>query len=179
MKYAVAEEEARLARAGLLDDPEHNQWLFVLQIVQQGVYAEIAKGINRYIDHIGYVLRMETPRQRRMLLKQLIDVMPTMDVRPFVQVVDNIVGSLGDGSQGDFDGVDTLGGMTNQLLQLRRDVQDFLPAFRLLNGGNGEGKCFQVNATLLCCRVVAVKAMLFKKRLMFLRKVNFGRCRMR
>lgn len=127
LKYAVAEEEARLARAGLLDDPEHNQWLFVLQIVQQGVYAEIAKGINRYIDHIGYVLRMETPRQRRMLLKQLIDVMPTMDVRPFVQVVDNIVGSLGDGSQGDFDGVDTLGGMTNQLLQLRRDVQDFLP----------------------------------------------------
>ena len=31
LKYAVAEEEARLARAGLLPDPEHNQWLFVLK----------------------------------------------------------------------------------------------------------------------------------------------------
>ena len=131
LKYAVAEEEARLARAGLLDDPEHNQWLFVLQIVQQGVYAEIAKGINRYIEHIWYVLRMESPQERRMLLEKLIDVLPTLDVRPFVQVVDNIVGSLGDGTKGEFDGVTALGEMTNKLLQLHRDVQDLLPPERI------------------------------------------------
>jgi hypothetical protein len=131
LKYAVAEEEARLARAGILDDPEHNQWLMVLQIVRQGVHAEIAKGINRYIDHIGYVLRMKTPRQRRMLLEQLIDKMPTMDVRPFVQVVDNIVGSLGDGTKGEFDEVNTLGELTNELLQLHRDVKELLPPERL------------------------------------------------
>lgn len=53
LKYAVAEEEGRLACAGLVDDPEHNQWLFVLKIVQQGVYSEIAKGINRYISTFG------------------------------------------------------------------------------------------------------------------------------
>ena len=29
LKYAVAEEERRLAQAGILDDPKHNQWLFV------------------------------------------------------------------------------------------------------------------------------------------------------
>jgi hypothetical protein len=131
LKYAVAEEEARLARAGLLDDPEHNQWLFVLKIVQQGVHAEIAKGINRYIDHIWYVVRMETPKQRRMLLEKLIDDMPTMDVRPFVQVVDNIVGSLGDGARGEFDLVTPLGELTNKLLQLHRDVQELLPPERI------------------------------------------------
>lgn len=131
LKYAVAEEEARLARAGLLDDPEHNQWLFVLKIVQQGVYAEIAKGINRYIEHIWYVLRMETSKQRRMLLEKLIDDMPTMDVRPFIQVVENIVGSLGDGVRGEFDGVTPLGEMTNKLLQLHRDVKDLLPPERI------------------------------------------------
>lgn len=131
LKYAVAEEEAKLARAGLLDDPDHNQWLYVLKIVQQGVYAEIAKGINRYIEHIWYVLRMETPRQRRLLLESLIDDMPTLDVRPFVQVVDNIVGSLGDGVKGEFDGVVPLGEMTNKLLQLHRDVQELLPPERV------------------------------------------------
>lgn len=46
------EEEGRLARAGVLDDPEHNEWLMVLKIIQQGVYSEIAVGINRYIEHI-------------------------------------------------------------------------------------------------------------------------------
>ena len=56
---------------------------------------------------------------------------PLVDVRPFVQVVDNIVGSLGDGSKGDFGDVDTLGGLTKQLLQLRRDVQELLPPERL------------------------------------------------
>jgi hypothetical protein len=131
LKYAVAEEEARLARAGLLDDPEHNQWLFVLKIVQQGVHAEIAEGINWYIDHIQYVIRMETPKQRKMLLGKLIDDMLTMDVRPFVQVLDNIVGSLGDGARGEFDLVTDLGEMTNKLLQLHRDVQDLLPPERI------------------------------------------------
>jgi hypothetical protein len=131
LKYATAEEESRLARAGLLDDPEHNQWLFVLKIVQQGVHTEIARGINRYIDHISYVLRMETPKQRRMLLKKLIDVMPSLDVRPFVQVVDNIAASLGDSVRGEFDGVTELGEMTNKLLQLRRDANELLPPERI------------------------------------------------
>lgn len=132
LKYAVAEEEAKLARQGILDDPDYNQWLFVLKIVQQGVYAEIAKGINRYIEHIWYVLRMETPRQRCLLLEELINGMPTMDVRPFVQVVDNIVGSLGDGVKGDFDGVVPLGEMTNKLLQLQQDVKTLLPPERIV-----------------------------------------------
>jgi hypothetical protein len=131
LKYAVAEEEAKLARAGLLDDPEHSQWLFVLKIVQQGVYAEIAKGINRYIEHIWYILRMKTSRQRRLLLEALVDDMPTMDVRPFVQVVENIVGSLGDSAKGEFDGVMPLGEMTNKLLQLHRDVKEILPPERI------------------------------------------------
>jgi hypothetical protein len=47
LKYAISEEEGRLAQAGVLDDPEHNRWLFVLQIVQ-GVYAELAVGVKRY-----------------------------------------------------------------------------------------------------------------------------------
>lgn len=78
LKYAISEETARLARAGVLDDPEHNRWLFVLQIVQEGVYAELAVGVKRYIDHISYVLRMETKKERRQLLSKLIDVMPSM-----------------------------------------------------------------------------------------------------
>lgn len=131
LKYAVAEEEGRLARAGLLDDPEHNEWLFVLKIVQQGVYAEIAKGINRYIDHIWYVLRMETPPERKMLLEKLVEEMPTLDVRPFVRVVDNIVGSLGEASRGDFDGAYELGKMSNKLLQLHRDLKEILPPQRI------------------------------------------------
>ena len=131
LKYAVAEEQARLARAGLVDDPEHNQWLFVLKIVQQGVYAEISKSINRYIDHIWYIIRMETPRERRMLLSKLIDVMPTMDVRPFVKVVDNIVGALGDSTRGEFDEGMSLGEMTNKLLQIHRDVRELLPPERI------------------------------------------------
>jgi hypothetical protein len=132
LKYAVAEEEGRLARAGVLDDPDHNQWLFVLKIVQQGVYAEIAKGINRYIEHIWYVLRMETPIERKMLLEKLIDSMPTLDVRPFVHVVDNIVGSLGEAAKGEFqDGAYELGKMTNKLLQLHRDMKELLPPERI------------------------------------------------
>ena len=130
MKYAVAEEKGRLARAGVLDDPEHNQWLMVLQIVQQGVYAEIAKGINRYIEHIWYILRMETRQQRRSLLSEIIDAMPTLDVRPFVQVVDNIASSLGDAAKGETDTM-VLGEMTNSILQLHRDVHDLLPPDRI------------------------------------------------
>jgi hypothetical protein len=130
IKFAVAEEEGRLARAGILDDPEHNQWLMVLQIVQQGVYAEIAKGINRYIEHIWYVMRMETRDQRRALLSDLIDSMPTLDVRPFVQVVDNIAASLGDAVKGEADPM-VLGEMTNKVLQLHRDVNELLPTERI------------------------------------------------
>mmetsp|Transcript_2889 Transcript_2889/g.4243 ORF Transcript_2889/g.4243 Transcript_2889/m.4243 type:complete len:1110 (+) Transcript_2889:90-3419(+) len=131
LKYAIAEEEARLARAGLVDDPEHNRWLFVLKIIQEGVYAELAVGVKRYIDHIGYVLRMDTNKERRELLAKLIDVMPSMDVRPFVKVVDNIAASLGQGSKGEFDDTDILGGMTNPILQLRRDVHELLPPERM------------------------------------------------
>lgn len=131
LKYAIAEEEGRLARAGRLDDPEHNEWLFVLKIVQQGVYTEISRGINRYIEHIMYILRMETKAERRMLLSKIIDNMPTMDVRPFVQVVDKIVASLGDSARGEFDGFVPLGEMSNKILQLRRDVKELLPSERI------------------------------------------------
>lgn len=131
LKYAIAEEEGKLARSGVVDDPEHNRWLFVLKIVQEGVYAELSQGVKRYIDHILYVLRMKSKTERRELLKQLIDVMPTMDVRPFVKVVNNIVSSLGTTVKGDFtDGV-ILGEMTNQLLQLQRDVGELLPPERI------------------------------------------------
>eukprot|EP00557_Chaetoceros_sp_GSL56_P003523 CAMPEP_0176488730 /NCGR_PEP_ID=MMETSP0200_2-20121128/6876_1 /TAXON_ID=947934 /ORGANISM="Chaetoceros sp., Strain GSL56" /LENGTH=1050 /DNA_ID=CAMNT_0017885755 /DNA_START=410 /DNA_END=3562 /DNA_ORIENTATION=+ len=130
LKYAISEEEARLARAGLLDDPEHNRWLFVLKIVQEGVYSELAVGVQRYIDHIGYVLRMETKQERKQLLAKFIDVMPSLDVRPFIKVVDNIAASLGQGRKGDFDTA-ILGGMTNKILQLRRDVYDLLPPERI------------------------------------------------
>lgn len=130
LKYAISEEESRLARAGLLDDPEYNRWLFVLQIVQEGVYAELAVGVQRYIDHITYILRMDTKKERKQLLAEIIDVMPTMDIRPFLKVVDNIAASLGQGSKGEFD-VAVLGGMTNRILQLRRDVHDLLPPERI------------------------------------------------
>jgi hypothetical protein len=131
LKYAIAEEQGRLAREGVLDDPEHNRWLFVLQIVQEGVYAELSLGVKRYVDHIWYVLRMKTKGERKELLKKLIDVMPTMDVRPFVKVVSNIVSSLGTTVKGDFaDGV-ILGEMSNQLLQLSRDVSELLPPERI------------------------------------------------
>jgi len=132
LKYAVAEEEAKLERMGLVDDSDSNRWLFVLKIVQQGVYRELEVGVKRYIDHISYVLRMEEKGERKMLLGKLIDVMPSMDVRPFVKVVDNIAASLGSSVKGDFeDEKDVLGGMTNSVLQLRRDVRDLLPPERL------------------------------------------------
>eukprot|EP00978_Attheya_sp_CCMP212_P043867 scaffold293700_cov49-Attheya_sp.AAC.1 len=108
LKYAIAEEQGKLARAGVLDDPEYNRWMFVLKIVQDGVYAELSKGLNRHIEHIWYVLRMETNSERRELLEELVNVMPTLDVRPFVKVVDNIVASLGQGAKGDFDDAEPL-----------------------------------------------------------------------
>ena len=131
LKYAVDEEEGRLARAGQLDDPDHYTWLYVLKIIQQGVYAELGKGVSRYVDHIFYVLRMKTAEQRTMLLQKLIDVMPTLDVRPFVRVVDNIVSALGDSVAGEFKEATELGEMTNKLLQLRRDVKMMLPPERI------------------------------------------------
>ena len=130
LKYAIAEEEGRLARSGLLDDPEHNRWLFVLKIVQEGVYNELAVGVQRYIDHIGYVLRMNTKQERKELLSKIIDAMPSLDIRPFFKVVDNIAASLGQGRKGEFD-ASVLGGMTNKILQLRRDVHDLLPPERI------------------------------------------------
>lgn len=131
LKYAIAEEEGKLARAGVVDDPEHNRWLFVLKIVQEGVYAELSRGVKRYVDHISYVLRMETNSERKALLKKFIDVLPTMDVRPFVRVVENIVASLGTTTKGDFaDGI-VLGEMTNKLLQLQSDMAELLPPERI------------------------------------------------
>jgi hypothetical protein len=131
LKYAIAEEEGKLAREGYLDDPEHNRYLFVLKIVQEGVYRELSRGMQRYIDHIWYVLRMKSKSERKELLKKLIDVMPTMDVRPFVKVVNNIVSSLGTTVKGEFtDGV-ILGEMTNELLQLKKNVDELLPPEKL------------------------------------------------
>jgi hypothetical protein len=74
---------------------------------------------------------METPAERRLLLEKLVDAMPTLDVRPFVQVVESIVRCLGDSASGDFDGAFTLGQITNKLLQLRRDVRELLPPERI------------------------------------------------
>jgi len=131
LKYAVAEEEAKLARRGLLHDPEANSWLFVLKIIREGVYAELAKSVNRYLEHIWYVLRMPTKKERRLLLQKLVDDMPSMDVRPFVRVVDDIVASLGQTVKGEFDNGDVLGGMTVELMQLKRDLKDILPQERI------------------------------------------------
>lgn len=131
LKYAIAEEEGRLARRGQLEDLEYNSWLFVLKIVQEGVYAELGKEVSRYIDHIGYVLRMKTNRERKSLLINLVDVMPSMDVRPFVKVVDNIVASLGASANGDFADAAVLGGMTKEILQLSSDLKEILPPERI------------------------------------------------
>ena len=47
-----------------------------------------------------------------------------------MKVVDNIAASLGQGTKGEFD-IAVLGGMTNKILQLRRDVHDLLPPERI------------------------------------------------
>lgn len=54
----------------------------------------------------------------------------SQDIRPFIKVVDNIAASLGQGRKGDFDTA-VLGGMTNKILQLRRDVNELLPPERV------------------------------------------------
>ena len=90
----------------------------------------MAKSIRRYIAHMSYVLRMETKADRRALLSKLIDVMPSLDVRPFVKCVDNIAASLGSAVKGEFNN-DILGGMANKVLQLRRDVHELLPPDRI------------------------------------------------
>lgn len=126
LKYAIAEEEGRLARRGLLDVPDQNSWLLVLKVIQQGVYAELAKTVQRHVDSIWLVLRMDTNSQRRKLLELLVDDLPSLDVRPFRKVVDNIVGALGSGSRGEFD-TSVLGDYTNQILQLGRDIKEVLP----------------------------------------------------
>ena len=69
-----------------------------------------------YLEHIWYVLRMKTAKERRI----------TLDVRPLVQVVENIAGSLGDGVQGNFDGFVELGEMTNESLQLHREIKEYI-----------------------------------------------------
>lgn len=56
LKYAVAEEEARLARRGLLEDTNHNRWLCVLKIVQNGVYAELGRKVGRHVEIIWYCM---------------------------------------------------------------------------------------------------------------------------
>ena len=86
-----------------------------LKIVQQGVHAEIAVGIQRrYVDHVSLVLRMETPIERRMLLGKLIDAMPTLDVRPFVQTVENVAGgALGESANDEFQDDASMNGVQN------------------------------------------------------------------
>jgi len=98
LKYAVAEEEARLARRGLVEDPDHNRWyvifdtfcyilvahififqsvlsrLCVLKIVQNGVYAELGRKVGRHVEIVLYCMRMKTREQRRALLQINVDV---------------------------------------------------------------------------------------------------------
>ena len=126
LKYAIAKEEGKLASTGVLDDPEHNKWLFILKIIQEGVFKELSRDVKQHIDHIWYVLWMKLKSERKKLLGKLINVMPTMGVHPFVRVMDNIVLSCGTTVKGDFtDGV-ILGNMTNKLLQLKNYVDDCL-----------------------------------------------------
>jgi hypothetical protein len=101
----------------------HNLGMFVLKIVQQGVYSEIAK-------HLVCSSEWRQRLKYECILAKLIDVMPTLDVRSFVQVVNNIVGSLGDSASGEFDSYTELG-ETNKLLQLRRDTKELLPEERI------------------------------------------------
>jgi len=130
LSYAIAEEEGRLLRRGYLEDPEQNRWWMVLQIVQKGVYAELGRSLNRYTDHVFYVLRMKTRSERKELLRELINDLPSLDVRPFRKVVDNIVKSLGAVARGEWKDetdAEVMGGMTNVILQLGVDIEELLP----------------------------------------------------
>jgi hypothetical protein len=135
LKYAIAEEEGRLRRRGLLDDMNHSSWLMVLKIIQGGVYAELAKSVQRHVDTILYVLRMDTKKRRRRLLELFVNDLPSLDVRPFRKVVDNIVGSLGTvfraGGGGDSEMTRILGGMAKEILQLASDIKEVLPPERV------------------------------------------------
>ena len=59
------------------------------------------------------MLWLKSKVERKELLKKLIDVMPTMDVRSFVKVVNNIESSLGTSARGDFMDSVILGELTN------------------------------------------------------------------
>jgi len=133
LKYAIAEEEGRLRRRGLLEDMSQTSWLMVLKIIQGGVYAELAKSVQRHVDTIFYVLRMDTKVRRRRLLEFFVDDLPSLDVRPFRKVVDNIVGSLGTAvvQGGDSEMTRILGGMTKEILQLASDIKEVLPPERV------------------------------------------------
>ncbi len=87
--------------------------------------------MKQHIDHIWYVLRMKSKSERKELRKKLINIMPTMDVHPFVRILDIIVSCLGISVKGDFmDGV-ILGKMMNKLLQLKNYVDELLPTDRI------------------------------------------------
>mmetsp|Transcript_14575 Transcript_14575/g.22484 ORF Transcript_14575/g.22484 Transcript_14575/m.22484 type:complete len:895 (-) Transcript_14575:367-3051(-) len=131
LKYAVAEEEGRLARRGVLEDPDHNRWLCVLKIVQNGVYAELGRKVGRHVEIIWYCMRMKTRYQRRELLRMNVDNMATMDIRPFRKIVDNIVGALGSAAKGDFEEGKELGEWTKRIMQLSEDIEIVLPPERI------------------------------------------------
>ena len=126
LKYAIAEEEARLARRGQLEDPKFNRWLCVLKIVQNGVYAELGRNVNRHVENIWYILRMKTRNDRKELLRMIVKDLPTMDVRPFQKVVDNIVGALGASAKGEFDGFYKEKDMVKKIMQLSEDIEEVL-----------------------------------------------------
>ena len=54
-------------------------------------------------------------------------------------------------------------------------AQHLLPEFRLLDGGDAEGQCFEIDFTFLRLGVVAIEAVCFEKGPVFLRKPCFGR----
>ena len=105
--------------------------LCILKIVQQGVYAEVARKIGRHVEIVWYCMRMKTREQRRELLRMNVDNMATMDIRPFRKVVDNIVGALGSAAKGNFDEGEALGEWTKLILQLAEDIEIVLPPERM------------------------------------------------
>uniref|UniRef100_A0A7S1BAP0 Uncharacterized protein n=1 Tax=Corethron hystrix TaxID=216773 RepID=A0A7S1BAP0_9STRA len=140
LKYAIEEEEARLVREDKMLDPGENRWLMVLRIVQGGVYAELRKRVDRYVEDIWYVLRMEEPCERRSLLGKFVNDLATLDVRPFRKAVDNVVAALGGAADVEklrglsaetIDEAKTLGSFSKQILQLGSDIEEVLSAERM------------------------------------------------
>jgi hypothetical protein len=78
---------------------------------------------------------MDTKVRRRRLLELFVNDLPSLDVRPFRKVVDNIVGSLGTAVHGaggeDIETMRILGGMTKEILQLASDIKEVLPPERV------------------------------------------------